>query len=176
MLKNIPANTYPKKINLNNCDKEPIHLIGRIQEHGILISGLLKSKKITHCSENCERIFKKKASEIIELSLVDLFPISTVDQLFKDLGETNTVFFPFQINSINIDLIIHRSKDNFILEIEEVGAFENPFDQQLALTKLVSQINTFKELGTLNNYVTNAIKNHFKYDRVMIYQFDDDWN
>lgn len=29
---------YPDKIDISNCDKEPIHIIGKSQAHGVLIA------------------------------------------------------------------------------------------------------------------------------------------
>jgi len=178
MLKKSPSNIYPEKVDLNNCDKEPIHLIGKVQEHGVLIAGDITSKKITRSSENCDRLFNKKAAALLDLSLFDLFSTSTIEQLFNDLDLSTTNYLSTQIHQMEVDLIIHLSEEEFILEIEEVEAHNDndAFSQQLMLTKIVSTINNTKDANLLNDYMANIIKTQFGYDRVMIYQFDHQWN
>jgi len=39
------------KLNLNNCDREPIHIPGQIQSHGFLIA-LDNTLTICYCSDN----------------------------------------------------------------------------------------------------------------------------
>ncbi len=176
MSKASPSNIYPKKVDLNNCDKEPIHLIGKVQNHGILIAGFSSSKKITRCSENCDRLLKKTAKTLLDTPLNDLLPASTIDLLFNELDSSSANYLSTQINSTQVDMILHLSGEEFILEIEEVGSIVNSSTQQLEVTKIVSMINNTKGFNALNDYVANAIKTHFGYDRVMIYQFDHEWN
>jgi len=38
-------------IDLSNCERKPIHIPGKIQEHGFLIA-ISHELKITYCSEN----------------------------------------------------------------------------------------------------------------------------
>jgi chemotaxis family two-component system sensor kinase Cph1 len=38
-------------IDLSNCEREPIHIPGKIQSHGVLIA-ISREFKITYCSEN----------------------------------------------------------------------------------------------------------------------------
>ena len=47
MSRESPVSIYPDKVDLNNCDREPIHLIGKIQNHGFLLAGHLTTRKIS---------------------------------------------------------------------------------------------------------------------------------
>jgi len=176
MSKVSPSNIYPEKVDLNNCDKEPIHLIGKVQNHGVLVSGLVKSKKITRCSVNCEGIFNKNAAALLKGSLSDLFSNSIIEQLFKGLEADNTNFISTVINQLEVDLIIHLVEEEFILEIEEVEPRVDSLIQQSNLTKTVSTINNITNPNTLNDFLADTIKTQFGYDRVMVYQFDHQWN
>ena len=56
---------YPEKVDLSSCEKEPIHIIGATQEHGVLISCDKKSGTITQISENCEKFFGISAEKLL---------------------------------------------------------------------------------------------------------------
>ncbi len=58
-----PSALYPKKIDLTNCDKEPIHLIGRIQSHAMLFVIDSSSFEISHISENVISTLSRKREE-----------------------------------------------------------------------------------------------------------------
>ncbi|MFK8007953.1 MAG: ATP-binding protein [Saprospiraceae bacterium] len=176
MPKESPSNPYPKKVDLNNCDKEPIHLIGKIQNHGILIVGEIDTQKITHSSENCDTLFNQKAKEIIDLSLSDLLSSPTIESLLNNLDSTNFNYLSFQINNIQVDACAHRVDGYFIIEFEPIEDQIDTAVQQLMLNKIVSTIGSINDSNTLNDYMANAIKSHVGYDRVMIYQFDAQWN
>ena len=57
--------------DLSNCDREPIHIPGKIQSHGFLIATNQKHI-ITFCSENISRFLPVTASAILSQQLVFL--------------------------------------------------------------------------------------------------------
>jgi len=60
--------------HLEICQQEQIHLLGRIQPHGILI-GINKSElKIVRISENTTHFFNLPATHFIDQTLSILFP------------------------------------------------------------------------------------------------------
>jgi len=44
-------------VDLTNCDKEPIHIPGKIQSHGFLIAVVKKDLTISYISENAGDFF-----------------------------------------------------------------------------------------------------------------------
>jgi chemotaxis family two-component system sensor kinase Cph1 len=51
-------------IDLTNCDREPIHIPGKVQEHGVLIA-IDKDFKIAYCSENIALLFPVTAAMLL---------------------------------------------------------------------------------------------------------------
>ena len=49
-------NKYPVEIDLSSCEKEPIHIIGTTQSHGLLIASCIKTGEITQVGENSGHI------------------------------------------------------------------------------------------------------------------------
>ena len=46
--------TYPV-VDLSNCDKEPIHILGKVQSYGFLVAADKNSFDILYASENLEQ-------------------------------------------------------------------------------------------------------------------------
>lgn len=57
------------KVDLSNCDKEPIHIIGRIQPHGFMLILDHDSLLVEQASENVAGFLGIEASSLIGQSL-----------------------------------------------------------------------------------------------------------
>ena len=58
-------------VDLTNCDREPIHLLGRVQSYGALVA-LSPDWVIQHASENLGTILDHHDGEVTNIILVDL--------------------------------------------------------------------------------------------------------
>jgi len=56
-------------VDLSNCDKEPIHIPGKIQSHGFLIAVDKNSLSITYISENAEVFLVEEAKSLLNKQL-----------------------------------------------------------------------------------------------------------
>lgn len=66
---------YPHlEVDLSNCDKEPIHIIGTIQAHGFLLLLDTESKTIRQVSQNIDLITGSPAEELLNAPFVQFFP------------------------------------------------------------------------------------------------------
>ena len=57
-------------VDLTNCDREPIHVIGRVQSFGALIS-MSSDWIINHASVNMDRFLGKPAQDLIGRRVAD---------------------------------------------------------------------------------------------------------
>lgn len=55
----------PENLDLTNCDREPIHIPGSIQPHGVLFVINPDDLKIIQASENTEDHLSKPVKEIL---------------------------------------------------------------------------------------------------------------
>ena len=55
-------------VDLTNCDREPIHIPGKIQDHGFMIA-LDHNLTITHCSCNVVRFLHIEAEKLLGKSV-----------------------------------------------------------------------------------------------------------
>jgi len=166
-------------VDLTNCDKEPIHIPGRIQSHGFLVSIDAHSLLIAHVSENIKSFLQIDAQALLDAPLEQLEQLLENDlqisQLFK-LGESLQSFetispLPVQIRGNSYYLIISFSGPFYLLEFEPVTI---QYDLQNKIGKSVSEILSGKNLRSLLNNTAKEIKEIIHYDRVMVYKFLED--
>lgn len=70
-----------KELDLENSSKEPIHIIGKTQPHGVLIACDPKSLKVTQIGENTSRFFGMAFEEISGKELSYLLGEKQVEEL-----------------------------------------------------------------------------------------------
>ncbi len=173
----MPQNTYPENVDLSSCEKEPIHIIGSTQEHGVLVACEKSTGTITQISENCEFFFGISSEEILGKDLNILLE----GQLSKQLQETVVENGVFEVEETTIAgkrfvIIPHLSKKNLILDIEPIDSKVNNYDFQKELSSLLNTLSASETTDELCKDAAKITKSIFGYDRVMIYKFDEEWN
>ncbi|WP_028374806.1 ATP-binding protein [Leeuwenhoekiella sp. MAR_2009_132] len=167
---------YPKDLSLTNCDKEPIHIIGKIQDHGYLLVYDAFSLKITYCSENVSIILNTPIEKILGASIHSFIE----DVLVLDFNslEKNTKLAPIilSFNTSDFLLIAHKNDDSVLLEFEEYTQPSDPFNYQIQLSQIVTKLNDIREEQQMCDVAADLIKQFYAYDRVMIYRFDENWD
>ena len=172
-----------EKTDLTNCDREPIHIPGKIQAHGFMIA-VDKSFVITHCSENIRQFLNTEAHTLLGQSLSNLENLfstegssSFVKQLvdagmtIKDFAPQNP--YPVIIQQQTFNLVLSQSKQLFILEFEpEYSDLQQELHNILGAS--ISDMLTDSALNQLLIKTAIQIKRIIGYDRVMIYRFHDD--
>ncbi len=171
-----PSTLYPKKVDLTNCDKEPIHIIDKIQHHGFLFAFHPTSQEILYYSENCLELFELNSTQMLSSSVNDLVPDHIVDQVLSKVNKEKSTPFHIALNGNNYILISHHNGQNVIVELEPTGQEIDPIIYQEQLTKTISELNLATDEIMMCDTTAKLIKDFFGYDRVMIYQFDANWN
>ncbi len=173
-------------IDLTNCDREPIHIPGKIQPHGVLLVCEEPSLKILQVSKNTEKILAISPEALIGQNLSILFPKTEIEYLKdclysgEDLDYYNSWDFTVNVNSETHYFygIIQRSDGVLVLELEPktktVKAKREPLNfyhlVKPSLTKIINASN-FHEATEL---VVKEIRQLTRYDRVMMYRFEQD--
>ncbi|RXG30735.1 ATP-binding protein [Leeuwenhoekiella marinoflava] len=171
-----PSSLYPQEVSLTNCDKEPIHILGKIQSHGYLLACDPVSYKITYCSENINRLFDKRVDELLGSQITDLFKnrISEILKTVESSEKTNPV--QLEIKGVSYLLIAHINEGNLVVELEPFENLSDPFKYQDQLSEVVTRLNSVIDEQRMCDITADLIKKFFDYDRVMIYRFDENWD
>jgi chemotaxis family two-component system sensor kinase Cph1 len=169
-------------IDLTNCDREPIHIPGKIQSHGFLI---------VIDSDNFIRFYSENVRDFIPQIPIDLLglhintiepllgknePLDFVNQLItfgKINGFEQTNPFNTDIQGKPFHLIISTSGDYFMLEFEPAQS-DSRTDIQRIIGRSISEMLADKNLQSLLNNTAHQVKGIIGYDRVMIYRFAED--
>ncbi|HSP82780.1 MAG TPA: GAF domain-containing protein, partial [Gillisia sp.] len=172
---NDPHPGYPNNVDITNCDREPIHIIGSSQSHGVIIACERDTFTITQCSENSGNLLGIETEDLLGRSIEILFP--------KDIlaARIPAPLEKFVLTEINISqtqlLVIAHSNDNhIILDIEPVGEDISPIKFQEQLSRILNELNSATTIEEVTSRAAAFVKSIFRYDRVMVYQFDDEWN
>ena len=165
-------------VDLTNCDREPIHLLGAIQPIGFLLA-LSPELVIMRASANAGEFLRCDSLALIGQPLASLFGAEVIHTLRNRLslleggGGVERVFgCTLQAECKPFDIAIHVSGGLIILEAEpssdEHGDATNIVRSMIARLDRTSTLDTFlNEGGRLVRALTG-------YDRVMVYRFADD--
>ncbi|PTX42659.1 multi-sensor signal transduction histidine kinase [Christiangramia gaetbulicola] len=174
----MPENVqYPEKVDLSSCEKEPIHIIGATQSHGVLVSCNKSTGEITQIGENCKDIFGISAEDLLGKDLDVLLDANSSEEIKGTvLGHGVFEVKEAVINDRDFVVIPHISGENLILDIEPVDTKKNSFDFQKNLSSLLNTLSASETADELCEDAAKTTKSIFGYDRVMIYKFDEEWN
>ena len=176
MLSVSPSKLYPKNVDLNDCDKEPVHIIGKIQDHGFLIAFDIQSHTITRGSTNLSLLFNTSIDVILDSKISTIIDLEVIEEFILH-QLTNTIFYKnLRINNEDLILIAHTSHSEYIFEFEKNTVNLSSFEYHHRLTNIISEINSFADVQQMCDKSVKLIKDYLGYDRVLIYKFDVDGN
>jgi len=182
--------TYAKDtITLDNCDKEPIHLINQIQSHGCLLAFFLDNDGLTvdYASSNCADLFQLPLSSIVGQPANRFIQTNTVNNLIARLKESSYSHlesYPITLSyPRKRECLCHFNQYNNILSVEsepflsddiEATSFDEERHNIIAeFTRDLFKCNSEIEVA---DFLTQFFCRHLGYDRVMYYRFDKDDN
>jgi len=169
-------------VDLTNCDKEPIHIPGKVQSHGFLIAVGKTDFTIHYVSENVITYLGQPAKSFLEQPLSSLNahikqqePGFDLEDLLN-LGIIRKSFDAITPHPIEIDgkpfyLIISPSSDTWLLEFEQVTL---QYDIQSSIGRSASAMLKGKNVTALLKSAASEVKKLINYDRVMVYKFLED--
>ncbi len=172
-------------VDLTNCDREPIHIPGAIQPHGILLVCRAADLVITHASENIRDVLGIAATDLPGTEIGQLFAAGElpgrVDTLRYDVPDVKPVYlFTIRLKNSNghFDAIAHRRGDLVYVELEPVLEMRDLSAPQLyrLVQGAIAKLNLAKSVVDLNRVAADCIRAISGFDRVMVYRFDQDWN
>ncbi|MBO3459028.1 ATP-binding protein [Aetokthonos hydrillicola Thurmond2011] len=180
---NQSENIISQSVDLTNCDREPIHIPGLIQPHGILLVIEEPELKIIQVSNNTFELINRHPEELLNKPLKNLLSSKQVLSIKQCLLEEFETVNPLKISIKNnkkedilFDAIIHRYDGLLICELEPKNLQENTdFETFYHLVK--NTINKLQKSSTLQEMCQVVVKEVRKltdFERVMIYQFNDE--
>jgi light-regulated signal transduction histidine kinase (bacteriophytochrome) len=170
------------QVDLTNCDREPIHQPGAIQQHGVLVVCDAETLAVSHVSENVATILGIEPAELIGSDVLSLFAADArgaIEQALRSESSSTPVYLhTVQVRSQTLDAITHRSGDHLFLEFEPAQQSRPHSAPELYRLVQHSIMRLFRarSVAELAKVCAEQVRQLSKFDRVMVYQFDHEWN
>ena len=174
-----------EEVDLTNCDREPIHISGHIQPHGVLLVVREPQLEIVQVSENTLHLLGFAPESAIGQDLSLLFDRVQLEKLKACLRNENLkTVNPIKLyverpgKSLEFDCILHRVQEVLMVELELATSQENlsVFSFYHSVRATVSKIQSAKNLKDLCQVTVEEVRQISGFDRVMVYQFDAEGN
>jgi two-component system, chemotaxis family, sensor kinase Cph1 len=163
-------------IDLNDCDREPIHIPGTIQPFGVLFA-LDEEMNVTQVSENVSDHLSLSVDEVLGRPLsesVDPAGAAEVRSVLRERRWHDANPLSIGARGKRFDGIVHHHEGAAILELEpnpetsEERSIHHPFREALLR---VQRASTLSELAAI---VTEEMRQTTGFERVMFYRFHED--
>ncbi|MFG5380803.1 HWE histidine kinase domain-containing protein [Yoonia sp. R2-816] len=176
----MPPDNHPAvdeaTLGINNCDREPVHIPGRIQSFGALMS-VTEDWMINHASGNLCRMLGLPAKNVIGCPIRDVLTEQTIDAIQSRLrlvASDDMVDRLFAIQTARdgpvCDIAMHRSGRNLVLEFEHSANGEE-VDLGGYVRPMIARMSQCTTMAQLCQMAARQVKMLTGMDRVMVYQF-----
>lgn len=170
--------------DLSQCEREPIHIPGSIQPHGVLLAASAQSGRISQVSENAADLFGTSVGGLLgerwSALLETVIPLETTST-----SPWHSAWTPIRLlrspeagsalGNKRWNAAFHVYDDHTLIELApQSDRFDE--DPQRRIRELRRQIEDDRSIDAAAARTARSLRNHLGYDRVMIYQFDPDWN
>ena len=170
-------------VNLTNCDREPIHIPGSVQAHGFLLvfvpapDGRLV---VDEASENAQDWMQRPLDTILGRTCRDLFGAELSaelrDELFvRQMAPPNHFLRRIRLASGHeMEIITHTVGHRLVAEFERAEEELSPEMLNTTIVNVVAQLESIREIRELGDSITREIQNLTRYDRILLYSFDEE--
>ncbi len=165
------------QIDLGNCDREPIHIPGRIQPFGFLLA-LSSDWLVARASANTADYLGEPPERLLGRPLLDILGADAVHairnrmSLLRGIDATERIFaLPFAGIDHHFDVALHLTDGGIIIEAEpcqpEMG------DGAGTIRSMMTRLD---QASTMTNFLREGarqVRALTGFDRVMVYRFAD---
>jgi len=167
-------------VDLTNCDREPIHIPGLVQPHGVLLVLQDPALEIIQVSSNAQDIIGYSPQALLGQPLSCLLTSRQIQAVQQCLAEDFESINPLDLSIrqggqyVYLDGIVHQTDGVIVLELERQQTagkadFLNFYHRVRGTITRIQQAPTLLEMCQM---VVKEVRRMTGFDRVMVYQFD----
>jgi len=167
----------PQSVDLTSCDREPIHIPGRIQPFGFLLATAPDFTVVAHSANAGDHL---KCADVKGRALADILGREATAQIRSRLMLAQGADAVERLFAVNIrdelgpfDLAVHRSGDHLIVEGEPSEA-DVSLNSGEVVRGMLSRLRNTLNFDAFCQTAARQIKWLTGFDRVMVYRFDPD--
>jgi light-regulated signal transduction histidine kinase (bacteriophytochrome)/CheY-like chemotaxis protein len=172
----VPTNS--NAVDLTNCDREPIHILGAIQPIGFLLA-LTADWLIARVSANVAQFIGKEPEALYGTPLADLFAAKAVHDLrnrVSMLRGPDAVERLFDCELIKgggrFDVAIHLSGASVVIEAEPATGEHG--DATGTVRSMIARLDQAPDFAAFYREGARQVRALIGFDRVMVYRFAPD--
>jgi two-component system, chemotaxis family, sensor kinase Cph1 len=178
--------TERKNYDSEFCGSIPLHLVNLIQPHGVLLVTDKALHNIVQVSENCSQVLGVPATELLNQPLANYIAPSSMDELTSKAKTWQAKErIPLHLHlitpagNINSSATLFLKEEYVMLEIEirpqeeQANTFLELYQEVKYIMSVLKEASNIGEIGQI---AVTEIKRLSGFDRVMLYQFDKEWN
>jgi chemotaxis family two-component system sensor kinase Cph1 len=166
-------------VDLTNCDREPIHIPGAIQAHGVLLTLDPRTMRIVQVGGDTARILAVPATVLPGVLAATVLRPDQLQRLRALLDAPGALARPVLAFTMTVgveavtDVIAHRSAGLLVLECEQR---QGPtVEDALGLVQgMVHQVKRPSSLEACFESIASEVRRVTGFDRVMVYRFAGD--
>ena len=169
-------------VDASVCEREPIHIPGAVQPHAAMLALDPATLVVTACSDNVADALELSPGEVLGRTLETLLPAHVVDGARAQADRPDTQ--PWRgMARLGADadayaVTAHTHDGRLIVEIEMLP--ERPEDFGAATPAqaqdAVARLRAAPSLEAAASACAEDIRRMTGFQRVLVYQFDEDWN
>ena len=166
-------------VDLTNCDREPIHILGAVQPFGFLLA-VTREWVIAHASDNVLAFLGVGPDELVGQALTRVLDGHAIHelrgrlQIMRGRDAVERVFnLPLTAGGEPFDVAVHYSGELLVIEAEPSRA-DSSLEAASAVRSMVNRLREQKSLDALFHEAARQVRALTEFDRVMVYRFDQD--
>ena len=166
-------------VDLTNCDREPIHKLGRVQSYGALLA-VSSDWIVQHASENLEGILGVHWDDALGRPLSELIVSDGFDRIRRNLriienpeGVLRLFGVALQANGRAFDVSVHGSGQHMILEFEP-KLDKTRRDVLAEVYPQIALLRRDRDLSEMAQGAARGLQQLSGFDSIMVYQFQPD--
>lgn len=176
--------TDQKNYDSQFCGRVPLNQTNMVQPYGVLMLVAKDNWQILQVSENVEALLGKTAPEAVNTSFAEYISAEQKESLEKRLAEESGRFaFTFSFGNKrelkDFTALVQAHNDYLVFEIELAADSDaqKPFiEVYQELKQTISGIDAAISVEHAAALLAKELKRLSGFDKIMIYQFDEDWN
>lgn len=177
-------------VDLDNCAREPIHVPGSVQPHGVLLAVTEPDLCVEHVSANVHALLGVPVDQALGATLAEVLgsdasdAIGTHVRTFGNLRARNPIVVTAATadGPLELDAVLHRvvvgERTLLVVELEPSNGprpFSFPNTYQ-GVRDAMERLNSSRTLAELYDVAAQEVRSLTGFDRVMIYRFDAEYN
>jgi light-regulated signal transduction histidine kinase (bacteriophytochrome) len=174
-------------IDTTNCDREPIHIPGSIQPHGVLVLLAEPDRSVLQVSENSGELLGPSPAEVLGQPLERLLGADAARNIETSLARVRVqdTARPVLLRTVRsagggvervFHALVHRTAGGLVLELELARADEPVIDIHTLVDAFTIEAEQAASTAELCQVVAAHTRRMTGFDRVLVYQFDEQWN